>query len=69
MKNFEQLAQECWAAKTVDLKKEVLYNMIDLFDHKKKAHTFREQVDKFTSGRQLDRIAANIMLRDTDKVV
>lgn len=68
MKNFDELAQKVWAATNVDMKRVFLNEMIDQFQHKEKQEKFRYLASK---GRptELDMLAKDILLRDTDKVI
>jgi hypothetical protein len=43
--------------------------MIEQFKHPKKAEMFMQQVQLITSGNRADKLAADLMLRDTDQVV
>lgn len=73
MVNYEDLAQKVWAANDVLEKKELLNQMIDSFRFKKKfnenVNRFRREVEREFSGRKLDRLAANLALNDTMKVI
>jgi len=68
MKNFDELAQQVWNATDVINKRIYLNEMIDQFQHKQKQEKFRYLVSKarFT---ELDMLAKDILLRDTDKVI
>ena len=68
MKNLESYAQEVWNAKTLGGKKVAIIKLIDQFDHKEKAQKLQEQ-STLMSANQLDKLAADLMLRDTDKVI
>ena len=69
MKNLETLAQQVWSETTLDGKKGQLFNMIEQFKHPKKAEMFMQQVQLITSPMKADKLAADLMLRDTDQVV
>jgi hypothetical protein len=69
MNNLEMLAQRVWSENTLDGKKIQLFNMIEQFKHPKKAEMFMQQVQFITSGNKADKLAADLMLRDTDQVV
>mgnify|MGYP003630615901 CR=1 FL=1 len=72
MKNFEKVAQSVWATKDVQIKRELLLNAIDEFDHK---GSFNENVVKFTravnasDAVKLDFIASSLALNNTMKVI
>jgi hypothetical protein len=68
MKNFDELAQQVWNATDVINKRIYLNEMIDQFQHKQKQEKFRYLVSKarFT---ELDMLAKDILLRDTDKAI
>lgn len=68
MKNFNELAQDVWAAKDVSIKRAILNDMVDMFDHPKKANHFREMISKANAGK-CDFLAKDLALNDTDKVI
>jgi|TARA_B100000497_G_C7503912_1_gene307432 hypothetical protein len=69
MKNFETLAQEVWAAKSIGEKKTILVEMVMDFTHKDKTTTFLQTIANLTSLSKADKLAADICLRDKDRVV
>lgn len=69
MKNFETLAQEVWAAKSIGEKKTILVEMVMDFTHKDKTTTFLQTIANLTSLTKADKLAADICLRDKDRVV
>ena len=69
MKNFESLAQEVWAAKSIGEKKTILVEMVMNFDHKDKTTKFLQVIANLTSLAKADKLASDIMLTDTDKVI
>ena len=69
MKNLEQYAQLVWNTPKLDEKKCILNQMIDSFQHQAKAQEYKSIVETTTSKTRLDQLAANFMLRDTDKVI
>ena len=69
MKNFETLAQEVWAATSIGEKKTILVEMVMDFTHKDKTTTFLQAIANLTSLAKADKLASDIMLRDTDKVI
>lgn len=69
MKNFESLAQEVWAAKSIGEKKTILVEMVMSFDHKDKTTKFLQVIANLTSLAKADKLASDIMLTDTDKVI
>lgn len=69
MRNLEQLAQSVWASSLLTEKKLILNQMIDSFQHKSKSEEYKRLVETTMSGKRLDQLAANFMLRDTDKVI
>lgn len=69
MKNLETYAQQVWSAPTLDEKRRILIEMIDSFQHKTKTDEYKNVVATTNSKTRLDQLAANFMLRDTDKVV
>ena len=69
MKNLESLAQEVWAAESLGEKKTILVEMIINFDHKGKTQKFLQVVSNLTSLAKADKLASDVMLTDTDKVI
>jgi len=67
--NLEQQAQDVWTEKNISKKKELLHEMITSFRYKAKQEQFRDIVDGTTRAARLDRLAADLMLADTDKVI
>ena len=68
MNNFDAMAQQVWAAKSVDAKRVILNEMVDKFQHPKKAEKFRYEIEKAGPTR-LDFLASSLALNDTDKVI
>ena len=68
MKKLDKYAQAVWEADTLGKKKVAMVNLIDQFDHKDKSQKLQSQATQMT-GKQLDKLAADLMLRDTDKVI
>lgn len=69
MKNFESLAQDVWKAKSIGEKKTILVQMVMNFDHKDKTTKFLQVIANLTSLAKADKLASDIMLTDTDKVI
>jgi len=69
MKNFESLAQDVWKANSIGEKKTILVEMVMTFDHKEKTAKFLQVIANLTSLARADKLASDIMLRDTDKVI
>ncbi len=69
MKNFESLAQEVWAAKSIGEKKTILVEMVMNFQHKDKTTSFLQAIANLTSLANAGNFESTIMLRDTDKVI
>lgn len=69
MKNFESLAQEVWKAKSIGEKKTILVEMVMSFDHKEKTTKFLQVIANLNSLARADKLASDIMLTDTDKVI
>ena len=72
MKNFEKVAQAVWANKSIDVKRTLLLDTIEDFDHKGK---FGQNVMKFqiavnkANSVELDFIASNLALNKDLKVI
>ncbi|NCV19411.1 MAG: hypothetical protein EBW42_11765 [Rhodobacterales bacterium] len=69
MKNFESLAQDVWKAKSIGEKKTILVEMVMNFDHKDKTTKFLQVIANLNSLAKADKLASDIMLTDTDKVI
>ena len=69
MKNFESLAQDVWKAKSIGEKKTILVQMVMNFDHKEKTTKFLQVIANLSSLAKADKLASDIMLTDTDKVI
>ena len=69
MKNFESLAQDVWKAKSIGEKKTILVEMVMNFDHKEKTTKFLQVIANLSSLAKADKLASDIMLTDTDKVI
>ena len=69
MKNFESLAQQVWKAKSIGEKKTILVEMVMNFDHKEKTTKFLQVIANLNSLARADKLASDIMLTDTDKVI
>ena len=69
MKNFESIAQEVWKAKSLGEKKSLLIDMVMSFDHKEKTVKFLQVISQLESLARADKLASDIMLTDTDKVI
>jgi hypothetical protein len=69
MKNFESLAQDVWKAKSIGEKKTILVEMVMNFDHKEKTTKFLQVIANLNSLARADKLATDIMLTDTDKVI
>ena len=69
MKNFESLAQEVWKADSIGEKKTILVEMVMNFQHKEKTTKFLQVIANLSSLARADKLASDIMLTDTDKVI
>lgn len=67
--NLEYQAQQVWATSDIPTKKMIILEMIDDFKFKAKQDQFRDLVNGTDKAARLDKLAADIMLADTDKVI
>lgn len=67
--NFEKQCQQVWKTSDINQKKELLLLMINDFKFKKNQELFRRKVHNETNVQRLDKLASDIMLSDTDKVI
>ncbi len=65
------LAQAVWALPKTDIegKKQRLHVLVDNFKFKDKQEKFHLQITKENNPNKLDKLAADLMLADTDKVI
>ncbi len=68
MKKLEKAAQDVWSANGLEAKKLAITKLIDQFDHAGQAQSLLTQASDMSEV-QLDKLAANLMLRDTDRVI
>jgi DNA-directed RNA polymerase subunit F len=68
MKSLDEHCQAVWDEPTADGKRDKISEMINSFDHKKKAAKYLEQVQTMDPYR-LDKFASDLMLRDVDRVI
>lgn len=69
MNNFSDLAQQVWVTSTLEGKKAILLQMIDQFKFKAKVDQFKRKVQSITRTSQCDKMASDLALNDTDKVI
>lgn len=68
-KNLDKLAQAVWAAPDADHKREQLSKMVDSFKFKEKQDMFRRKIANEKNPTKLDKLAADITLALSDKVI
>jgi hypothetical protein len=66
-----KLAQKVWSFPPTDVesKKELLHLMVDSFKFKEKQEKFHLIIDREYRPLRLDKLAADLMLADVDKVI
>ncbi len=69
MNSFESLAQKCWEATTIEGKRAALIEMVDNFYFKAKSQEFLDKIANATKMSDLDRLAGNLALNNTNKVI
>jgi len=67
--NLEKLAQQVWNTSDIKTKQALLLEMIDNFRYKGKQEQFRLIVNRSGRSSRLDKLAADLMLADQDKVI
>jgi hypothetical protein len=67
--NLGEMAQQVWATKNIAEKKTLLHDMVDDFKFKGKQDHFRVVIEGTDKAARLDKLAADLALADTDKVV
>jgi hypothetical protein len=67
--NLEELAQQVWNTSDTISKKGFLFEMIENFKYKEKQEQFRIIVERTERSDRLDKLAADLMLADRDKVI
>lgn len=66
--DFSQFAQRVWAEPTITGKQAIVCEMIDACrSNAEKKAAFKRDLGRMTNGTRIDRFAADMMLRDTDK--
>ena len=68
MKSLNEHCQAVWAEPEINGKRDKITEMINSFDHKKKAAKYLEQIQTMRPD-MLDKFASDLMLRDTDRVI
>lgn len=70
LNDFSGFAQRVWAEPSLVGKQAIVCEMIDacLSNNEKKA-TFKRDLARMTNSKRIDKFAADMMLRDTDKVI
>lgn len=73
MTPFDKLSQQVWTSPTIEAKKVVLRQMVEQFKAKGKkgvhVQHFSDEIDVAQCPKVLDKMAANLALNITDKVV
>jgi hypothetical protein len=69
MKDLSQFAKDVWAAESVEAKRGAMLLLLGQFQHRDKIQQFIEEVERTTSTKRLDFLAANLVLRDGDPVI
>ncbi len=64
-----QLAQKVWQYSDVEAKKHTLHEMVDSFKFKEKQEKFHLIITRENRPSRLDKLAADLMLADCDKVI
>lgn len=67
--NLEELAQQIWNISDIKIKQQLLLEMIDGFRYKEKQEQFRLIVNRTIQSKRLDKLAADLMLADRDKII
>ena len=67
--NLEEIAQQVWNTSNTISKKGFLLEMINQFKYKDKQEQFRIIVERTERSDRLDKLAADLMLADRDKVI
>ena len=68
-KDLGTQAQLVWRAPDLESKKILLNEMVSLFTHKSKQTHFRKIIEGETRTTRLDKLASDLCLVDTDKVI
>lgn len=67
--NMNTQAQLIWRTPDVESKKVLLHEMVNSFRYKDKQEYFHKLINGEGRIHKLDKLAADIMLADTDKVI
>lgn len=69
MNSLEDICTQVWSNNDVNDKKNLLRRAIEIFKYKQKVAYFNNLINKTNNVNELDRIASNLILNKTDKVV
>jgi hypothetical protein len=69
MNDFQEMANQVWSATDVNLKRELLMQMVGQFKFKSKQVEFKAKILKIRTAADLDKLAANLAINHTDAVV
>lgn len=69
MNDLSEICTQVWATDDVNTKKHLLKLAVESFKYKDKKQAFLNKILVITDGKIADKIAANLILNTTDKVV
>lgn len=69
MTDLTEICQQVWIQTDLETKRNLLLRACDTFKYKEQGMSVRRAVEKSKSCTELDKIAGNLILNKTDKVV
>lgn len=69
MNNLESICTKVWETTNIEEKKELLKQAVQSFRYKEKVAAFNRTIASCTNANILDKMASNLILNTTDKVV
>lgn len=69
MNDLSEICARVWSTDDVSIKKELLKSAVESFKYDNKKQTFLNKISNIIDGKIADKIAANLILNSTDKVV
>ncbi len=69
MTDLTEICQQVWQNKDINVKRNLLLRACSTFKYKEQGESVRKAIEKSKDPNDLDRIASNLILNKTDKVV
>lgn len=69
MNSLENICTQVWGVGDVESKQALLKQAVSMFKYKQKVDYFNNLINRCNNATELDRIASNLILNKSDKVV